>query len=102
MSSGLYSPSWYRVIDLKPRLRAHTEIHRQRFRGDVWYLLQDHQTGHFHRLSPSAHLVVCMMDGRRTISEIWERVSKKLEDAEQPTQEEIIQLLAQLHGADLL
>jgi putative peptide zinc metalloprotease protein len=102
VTSGLYSPSWYRVCDLKPRLRAHTEIHRQRFRGDVWYLLQDHQTGHFHRLSPSAHLVLCMMDGHRTVSEIWERVGDKLEGAEQPTQEEIIRLLAQLHGADLL
>lgn len=102
MSSGLYSPSWYRVCDLRPRLRAHTEIHRQRFRGDVWYLLQDHQTGHFHRLSPSAHLVLCMMDGNRTVSQIWARVGDKLDDGDQPTQEEIIRLLAQLHGADLL
>jgi putative peptide zinc metalloprotease protein len=99
--SSLYSPSWYRVVDLKPRLRAHTEIHRQRFRGAVWYLLQDHQTGHFHRLSPAAHLVLCMMDGRRTVGEIWTRVGEKLGE-EQPTQEELIRLLAQLHGADLL
>src|SRR6201992_3801122 len=101
MSSGLYSPSWYRVIDLKPPLRAHTELHRQRCRGGVWYLLQDHQTGHFHRLSPAAHLVLCLMDGRRTVSEIWTRVGETLGE-DQPTQEEIIRLLAQLHGADLL
>jgi putative peptide zinc metalloprotease protein len=101
MSSGIYSPSWYRVADLKPRLRAHTEIHRQRFRGAVWYLLQDHQNGQFHRLSPAAHLVLCLMDGRRTVSEIWTRVGETLGE-EQPTQEEIIRLLAQLHGADLL
>lgn len=101
MAGGLYSPSWYRVADLKPRLRAHTEIHRQRFRGGVWYLLQDHQTGHFHRLSPAAHLVLCLMDGRRTVSEIWTRVGETLGE-DQPTQEEIIRLLAQLHSADLL
>jgi putative peptide zinc metalloprotease protein len=101
VSSSLYSPSWYRVVDLKPRLRSHTEIHRQRFRGAVWYLLQDHQTGQFHRLSPAAHLVLCLMDGRRTINEIWTRVGEMLGE-EQPTQEEIIRLLAQLHGADLL
>ena len=101
MASGLYSPSWYRVSNLKPRLRAHTEIHRQRFRGGIWYLLQDHQTGHFHRLSPAAHLVLCLMDGRRTVSEIWTRVGQTLGE-DQPTQEEIIRLLAQLHGADLL
>lgn len=101
MSKSLYSPSWYRVVDLKPRLRAHTEIHRQRFRGNVWYLLQDHQTGRFHRLSPAAHLVLCLMDGRRTVNEIWIRVGEALGES-QPTQEEIIRLLAQLHGADLL
>ena len=33
MSKSLYSPSWYRVSAMKPRLRAHAEIHRQRFRG---------------------------------------------------------------------
>ena len=101
MSSSLYSPSWYRVADLRPRLRSHTEIHRQRFRGAVWYLLQDHQTGQFHRLSPAAHLVLCLMDGRRTVSELWTRVGEMLGE-DQPTQEEIIRLLAQLHSADLL
>jgi putative peptide zinc metalloprotease protein len=100
--SALYSPSWYRVADLKPRLRAHTQIHRQRYRGALWYLLQDHQTGHFHRLSPAAHLVLCLMDGQRSISEIWRRVGEALGGDDQPTQEDIIRLLAQLHGADLL
>jgi putative peptide zinc metalloprotease protein len=101
MSKSLYSPSWYRVVGMKPRLRAHAEIHRQRFRGEVWYLVQDHQTGRFHRVSPAAHLVLCMMDGRRTVHDIWVRVGEKLGE-DQPTQEEIIRLLAQLHGADLL
>lgn len=101
MSKSLYSPSWYRVIDMKPRLRAHAEIHRQMFRGDVWYLVQDHQTGRFHRISPAAHYVLSLMDGRRTLQEIWTRVGERLGD-EQPTQEEIIRLLAQLHGSDLL
>lgn len=101
MSKSLYSPSWYRVSAMQPRLRAHAEIHRQRFRGDIWYLLQDHQTGRFHRISPAAHRVLLMMDGRRTVHQIWTRIGEKLGD-EQPTQEEIIRLLAQLHGADLL
>ena len=101
MSKSLYSPSWYRVVDMKPRLRAHAEIHRQTFRGDVWYLVQDHQTGRFHRISPAAHYVLSLMDGRRTLQEIWKRVGERLGD-EQPTQEEIIRLLAQLHGSDIL
>ena len=71
MNTSLFSSSWYRVADLKPRLRTHTAIHRQVFRGKTWYVLQDHQTGRFHRLSPIANLMLCLMDGRRTMRDIW-------------------------------
>ena len=33
MSESVYSSSWYRVADLKPRLRSHVQIHRHRYRG---------------------------------------------------------------------
>ena len=47
--------------------------------------------------------MLCMMDGRRTIQEIWENLSTRIDDVEeQPTQDETIQLLTQLHHADLL
>lgn len=98
---SLFSQSWYRVAALKPRLRSHAEIHRQRFRGDVWYILQDHQTGRFHRLSPAANLIVCLMDGRRSIQDIWEKVVARNED-DPPTQDETIRLISMLHGSDLL
>jgi putative peptide zinc metalloprotease protein len=101
MNRSLFSSSWYRVADLKPRLRPHTAIHRQVFRGKAWYVLQDHQTGRFHSLSPLANLMLCLMDGRRTMREIWEAAGRKSSD-DPPTQDETIQLLAQLHGADLL
>lgn len=101
MAQSLFSPSWYRVADLRPRLRGHAQVHRQTFRGKLWYVLQDHQTGRFHRLSPAANLMLCLMDGRRTLAEIWERVAKRAGD-EPPTQDETIRLLAQLHNADLL
>lgn len=101
MNVGLYSSSWYRVAALKPRLRAHVAIHRQRFRGELWYVVQDHQTGRFHRLSPAAHHAVCLMDGRRSIQRIWEIVSDRLGE-DQPTQEEMVRLLALLHNSDLL
>src|SRR5580658_2103959 len=101
MVTSLFSSAWYRVGDLKPRLRAHTAVHRQIFRGQVWYVLQDHQTGRFHRLSPIANLMLCLMDGRRTMRDIWEAAGRKSKD-DPPTQDETIQLLAQLHNADLL
>jgi putative peptide zinc metalloprotease protein len=101
MVKSLFSNAWYRVADLKPRLRAHTAIHRQVFRGKTWYVLQDHQTGRFHRLSPIANLMICLMDGRRTMREIWEAAGHKAGD-DPPTQDETIHLLAQLHSSDLL
>ncbi|WP_420101041.1 HlyD family efflux transporter periplasmic adaptor subunit [Bosea sp. (in: a-proteobacteria)] len=99
--ASLFSQSWYRVSGLKPRLRGHAEIHRQRFRGAVWYVLQDHQTGRFHRLSPSANLFLCLMDGQRSVQEIWEIVCARAQD-DPPTQDETIRLLSLLHGSDLL
>ena len=101
MNTSLFSTAWYRVADLRPRLRTHTAIHRQVFRGKIWYVLQDHQTGRFHRLSPIANLMLCLMDGRRTMRDIWEAAGRKSKD-DPPTQDETIHLLAQLHSADLL
>lgn len=101
MAKSLFDPSWYRVADLRLRLRGHAEIHRQKFRGEIWYVLQDHQTGRFHRLSPPANLLVSLLDGRRTLDEVWNLVGSRCGD-DPPTQEETIRLLAQLHSSDLL
>lgn len=101
MSDSIFSPSWYRVARLKPRLRSHVQIHRHRYRGDLWYVLQDHASGRFHRFSPLAHAFIGVMDGRRTIDEIWQSLNERFGD-DAPTQDEIVTLLAQLHSADAL
>lgn len=101
MSESLFSGSWYRVAALKPRLRGHAVIHRHLYRGRVWYVLQDRSSGRFHRFSPVANLVIGLMDGRRTLQEIWETACTRLGD-DAPTQDEIINVLATLHRADVL
>jgi putative peptide zinc metalloprotease protein len=101
MTTSLYSPSWYRVAGLKPRLRSHVEIHRHHYRGELWYILQDHASGRFQRFTPAAYLLIGLMDGRRTVQEVWEAGRERLgEDA--PTQEEMIRLLSQLHAVDVM
>src|SRR5512137_2020621 len=101
MTSSLFSPSWYRVAGLKPRLRSHVEIHRHTYGGDLWYVLQDHASGRFQRFTPAAYLLIGLMDGQRTVQEIWETGRSRLgEDA--PTQEEMIRLLSQLHSVDVM
>lgn len=101
MAESLFSPSWYRVAKLKPRLRGHTEIHRHAYRGEVWHVLQDHATGRFYRFTPPVHHMIARMDGRRSVEELWEEVSGVHGDAA-PTQGEVVRLLGQLHAADAL
>ncbi|HSB82457.1 MAG TPA: PqqD family peptide modification chaperone [Candidatus Methylomirabilis sp.] len=98
---SLFSESWYRVADLKPRVRSHARIQRHRYRGETWYTLQDMASGRVHRFSPSGYLLIGLMDGRRTVEEIWRAALARLGD-DAPTQDETIQLLGQLHSADIL
>jgi putative peptide zinc metalloprotease protein len=101
MNMPLLSNSWYRVAALKPKLRTHARLHRHRYRDEVWYLLQDPVSTRVHRFTPAARLVIAAMDGKRTVEDLWELANKRLgEDA--PTQDEIINLLGQLHAVDLL
>lgn len=101
VNEPFFSHAWHRVADVRPRLKAHARIHPQRFRGETWYVLQDPQSGRFHRLSVAANLAICLMDGRRSVAAIWDAVGARLGD-DQPTQDEMIRLLGQLHAADLL
>jgi putative peptide zinc metalloprotease protein len=101
MSAPLLSNSWYRVANLKPRLRSHARLHRHRYRGEVWYLLQDPASGRVQRFTPAARTVIAALDGERSVEAVWELAAKRLGEAA-PTQDEIIQLLGQLHAADLL
>jgi putative peptide zinc metalloprotease protein len=101
MAGTLFSPSWYRVTGLKPRLRAHVQIHRHSYRGAIWFVLQDHSSGRSHRLTPAAYAFIGLMDGTRTVQNIWDLCNERAgKDA--PTQDDVVRLLGQLHAADAL
>ena len=76
-------------------------IHRQEFRGGLWYVLQDRASGRFYRFNPEAWLVISLFDGKRTVAEIWDLACARLGD-DVLTQNEIIGLLSQLHQSDVL
>ena len=101
MSGSLFSQSWYRVAELKPQLRSHARIHRQIYRDEVWYVLQDDIGGKYSRLSPEAMVIVEIMDGEHSMQAIWERACELLGD-DMPTQDELIQLLGQLYQFNLM
>ncbi|SRR6266496_72218 len=102
MSAGPFlSSSWYRVAGLRPKLREHASASRHRYRGSSWYVVHDHATGRAHRFSIASYMIVGGMDGTRTVEELWHEAATRLGEAA-PSQDELIQLMAQLHATDLL
>ena len=63
--------------------------------------MQDLASGRYYRFSPVAYQVIGLMDGRLTVQELWEKATARFED-EAPTQGEMVNLLSQLHAADVL
>lgn len=100
-AEAFLSPSWYRLAALRPALKSQARIRRHRFRGEVWYVVQDLASGRFNRLTPAAYQVLGLMDGQRTMDEVWNAAIEQLGD-DAPGQDEVIRLLSQLHAADLL
>ena len=101
MTEDLHSSSWYRVAALRPRLRGHVRIHRHHYRGERWYVLEDRVSRRMHRFNPVSHYVIGLMDGYRSVEEIWQSGANRFGD-DAPTQDEMIRLLGQLHAADVL
>ena len=101
MTESLFSPHWYRVKLLKPALKLHTQLHQHNYRGDTWYVMQDHINGRHHRFSPCAYQFIGMMNGEKTVHQIWHDMNNQLGD-DALTQDEIIAIMGQLHSGDVL
>src|SRR5215467_2621805 len=96
-----FSESWYRVANLRAKLRSSAQISRQFYRGERWYVVRDPAGNQFHRLSDAAYRFIGLLDGTRTVGEAWDLVGGQLED-DAPTQPEVIQILSQLYAANLV
>jgi putative peptide zinc metalloprotease protein len=101
VSQPFFSDAWYRVAGLTPRLRGHATIHRHQYRGQTWYVVEDRASQRFLRYTREAHLLIGLMDGRRTVQELWQIAGERLGD-QAPSQAEVIQILSQLHASDVL
>src|SRR5262249_46579644 len=58
-------------------------------------------SGKYHRMSPGAYALARRMDGRQTVQQLWDHACKTAGE-EIPTQNEVVDLLSQLHASDLL
>jgi putative peptide zinc metalloprotease protein len=101
MTRPIFSAAWYRVATLTPRIRTNALIARHQYRGETWYVLRDVASNRVYRFSPASYSVIGLMDGRRTVQDLWDLAVAQLGDAA-PTQDELILLLSQLHSADVL
>jgi putative peptide zinc metalloprotease protein len=98
--STVYSQRWHRVAGLKPQLSPHLRLRRQRLRGETWYLLSNGLNGRSVRLNAGAYSLAGRLDGVRTVQQLWDR--SLLHGADAPSQDEVIDLLAQLREAALV
>lgn len=101
MNTSSLSSHWYRVSKLRPKLHTHIEIHRHDYRGQIWYLLEDSTTGRNHRFNTAAYQFIGLLDGKRSVQEIYDQINEQTENYT-PSEQEITQLLGQLHAADLI
>src|SRR4029079_1398608 len=96
-----FSPLWHRVRALKPRLRPHVQITRQFYRARRWHVVHAPASTQFYRLSPVGHEMVGLLDGSRTVEDVWNLCLGTHGDAA-PTQGEVIEMLGQMYNSNLL
>jgi putative peptide zinc metalloprotease protein len=97
---ALLSEHWHAVRFLRPRLRDGVLPLHRTLRGRGWVLLQDPVTQRFHRMTPAVWQVLQLMDGHRTLDQVWDAACAV--PAAPISQHELVQLMASLHANDLL
>lgn len=99
----LFSEHWHAVRNLRPRLRDGVQPLPRRLRGQPWVLLHDPVTQRFVRITPAVWRTLQLLDGRRTLDEVWAAACAAAgTEGTAISQHELVQLLGQLYSNDLL
>ena len=101
MTVSLYSAQWYRVARVRPLLSPQVRVQRQHWRDQRWYVLSDEASGRHHRINEAAYQFVGRCDGERSVHEVWAALLEQVPE-QAPTQDEVLQLLAQLGELGLM
>lgn len=99
--SSTFSESWYQISHLRVALIPTTKIHKQLYRGIVWYVLQDACSGKFFRVPEMVYHFISRLKVNQTVEEVWHSFIEDFPE-HAPGQEEVIQVLSQLHHSNLL
>ena len=98
---SLFSESWHRVAGQHIRLRPSVTVHKQYFRGEVWFIAHDAYGNQYFRFRPEAWDFISRLDGRSTVEDIWQSCLDRNGD-QAPGQAEVVQMLAQLYNSNLI
>jgi len=101
LHTQLVNSHWYRVAGVVPRLRQQLRVHAHRYRGRLWYVIEDRLNGRYHRFDRQAWRIIQLLNGTLTLEQLWHRLATEA-GAHTPSQEDILALLGQLHSLDLL
>lgn len=101
MSRPSFSDTWYQVSGLRLGLLPTVRVHKQIYRDQLWYVLQDSCSEKYFRVQQIAYLFLARLTPQKTVDEVWTAFCQtNPEDA--PTQNDVISLLSQLHQHNLL
>ncbi len=98
---SLFSESWHRVAGQQIRLRPSVTVHKQYFRGEVWFIAHDAYGDQYFRFRPEAWDFISRLDGRVSVEAIWQSCLDRNGDRA-PGQAEVVQMLAQLYNSNLI
>ncbi len=101
MSGAIYSDAWYRIAEARVSLLPGVRASRQTYRGHRWVVLEDAYAHRFFRITPEAHAFLLTLHQGITVDEAWQAYLRKFPQ-QAPGQEEVVQLLSQLHISNLL
>lgn len=101
MRGNLFSESWFKVADLRVSLLATAAVQKQYYRGKLWYVLQDSFNNNYFRITPEAYNFIALLTPNKTVQEVWEECLEAYRE-NAPSQQEVIDILSQLHINNLL
>ncbi len=101
MKGNLFSESWFKVARLRAGLHSSVEIQKQVYRGETWYVVRSSFGSDYFKITPEAYDFIATLTTDLTIEEHWERFLDNYGGAA-PTQDEVIHVLAELYGHNLL
>jgi putative peptide zinc metalloprotease protein len=101
MSGAIYSDAWYRIAESRVSLLPGVQVSRQSYRGVPWVVLEDAYAHRFFRVTPEAYDFLITLHQGVTVDQAWQAYLRQHPE-HAPGQEEVVQLLSQLHVSNLL